>query len=158
MGKNRIIFYSIFGAYQLIAFIFTIAIDSHDMSTLLSLAGYLPWFKYISFFGLILIAIDFAWSWRQQSKTKEEVEEFRHENNILKAKIYDIQEIRKALVDRPDKPEFIETLPKRGYRFIAPVERNATPLITVNLCFFNSRTNLGMSRGLVISTFLLPQQ
>jgi len=32
-----------------------------------------------------------------------------------------IQEIRKALVDRPDKPEFIETLPKRGYRFIAPV-------------------------------------
>jgi len=32
-----------------------------------------------------------------------------------------IQEIRKALVDRPDKPDFIETLPKRGYRFIAPV-------------------------------------
>jgi DNA-binding winged helix-turn-helix (wHTH) protein len=32
-----------------------------------------------------------------------------------------IQEIRKALKDRPDKPEFIETLPKRGYRFVAPV-------------------------------------
>jgi len=32
-----------------------------------------------------------------------------------------IQEIRKALGDRPDKPEFIETLPKRGYRFVAPV-------------------------------------
>jgi TolB-like protein/DNA-binding winged helix-turn-helix (wHTH) protein/Tfp pilus assembly protein PilF len=32
-----------------------------------------------------------------------------------------IQEIRKALGDRPDSPEFIETLPKRGYRFIAPV-------------------------------------
>jgi TolB-like protein/DNA-binding winged helix-turn-helix (wHTH) protein/Flp pilus assembly protein TadD len=32
-----------------------------------------------------------------------------------------IQEIRKALRDRPDKPEFIETLPKRGYRFVAPV-------------------------------------
>jgi TolB-like protein/DNA-binding winged helix-turn-helix (wHTH) protein len=32
-----------------------------------------------------------------------------------------IQEIRKALGDRPDNPEFIETLPKRGYRFIAPV-------------------------------------
>ncbi len=32
-----------------------------------------------------------------------------------------ILEIRKALGDRPDKPEFIETLPKRGYRFIAPV-------------------------------------
>ena len=32
-----------------------------------------------------------------------------------------ILEIRKALGDRPDTPEFIETLPKRGYRFIAPV-------------------------------------
>src|ERR1700730_14909483 len=32
-----------------------------------------------------------------------------------------ILEIRKALGDRPDKPEFIETVPKRGYQFIAPV-------------------------------------
>jgi TolB-like protein/DNA-binding winged helix-turn-helix (wHTH) protein/Flp pilus assembly protein TadD len=32
-----------------------------------------------------------------------------------------ILEIRKVLGDRPDNPEFIETVPKRGYRFIAPV-------------------------------------
>src|SRR5258708_2326661 len=32
-----------------------------------------------------------------------------------------ILEIRKALGDRPVNPEFIETLPKRGYRFISPV-------------------------------------
>jgi TolB-like protein/DNA-binding winged helix-turn-helix (wHTH) protein/Flp pilus assembly protein TadD len=32
-----------------------------------------------------------------------------------------ILEIRKALGDRPENPEFIETVPKRGYRFIAPV-------------------------------------
>jgi TolB-like protein/DNA-binding winged helix-turn-helix (wHTH) protein/Tfp pilus assembly protein PilF len=32
-----------------------------------------------------------------------------------------IMEVRKALGDRTDSPEFIETLPKRGYRFIAPV-------------------------------------
>ena len=38
-----------------------------------------------------------------------------------------ILEIRKTLGDRPDKPEFIETLPKRGYRFVAPVvEVNGT--------------------------------
>ena len=37
-----------------------------------------------------------------------------------------ILEIRKALGDRPNNSEFIETLPKRGYRFIAPViEENA---------------------------------
>jgi TolB-like protein/DNA-binding winged helix-turn-helix (wHTH) protein/Flp pilus assembly protein TadD len=32
-----------------------------------------------------------------------------------------ILEIRKTLGDRPGNPEFIETLPKRGYRFIAPL-------------------------------------
>jgi TolB-like protein/DNA-binding winged helix-turn-helix (wHTH) protein/Tfp pilus assembly protein PilF len=32
-----------------------------------------------------------------------------------------ILEIRKTLGDSPDNPEFIETLPKRGYRFVAPV-------------------------------------
>src|SRR5215475_5596793 len=41
-----------------------------------------------------------------------------------------ILEIRKTLGDRPDKPEFIETVPKRGYRFIARVidESAAEPL------------------------------
>jgi DNA-binding winged helix-turn-helix (wHTH) protein len=40
-----------------------------------------------------------------------------------------ILEIRKTLGDRPDNPEFIETLPKRGYRFVAPVidESKAEP-------------------------------
>ena len=37
-----------------------------------------------------------------------------------------ILEIRKALGDRPDSPEFIETVPKRGYRFIAVVIDEST--------------------------------
>ena len=42
-----------------------------------------------------------------------------------------ILEVRKALGDRPDNPEFIETIPKRGYRFVAPVveESSAEPSI-----------------------------
>ncbi len=32
-----------------------------------------------------------------------------------------ILEIRRVLGDRPDTPTFIETLPKRGYQFVAPV-------------------------------------
>jgi TolB-like protein/DNA-binding winged helix-turn-helix (wHTH) protein/Flp pilus assembly protein TadD len=38
-----------------------------------------------------------------------------------------ILEIRKALGDRPNNPEFVETLPKRGYRFIAPVIEESAP-------------------------------
>jgi TolB-like protein/DNA-binding winged helix-turn-helix (wHTH) protein/Flp pilus assembly protein TadD len=32
-----------------------------------------------------------------------------------------VQDLRKILGDRPDKPIFIETVPKRGYRFVAPI-------------------------------------
>ena len=32
-----------------------------------------------------------------------------------------ILEIRKALGDKPENPEFIQTITKRGYRFIASV-------------------------------------
>jgi TolB-like protein/DNA-binding winged helix-turn-helix (wHTH) protein/tetratricopeptide (TPR) repeat protein len=38
-----------------------------------------------------------------------------------------ILEIRKVLGDRLDKPEFIETLPKRGYRFVASVRDDVVP-------------------------------
>src|ERR1700724_633404 len=37
-----------------------------------------------------------------------------------------ILEIRRALGDRPNNPEFIETLPKRGYQFIAVVTDGST--------------------------------
>jgi TolB-like protein/DNA-binding winged helix-turn-helix (wHTH) protein len=37
-----------------------------------------------------------------------------------------ILEIRRALGDRPNNPEFIETLPKRGYQFIAAVTNEST--------------------------------
>ena len=42
--------------------------------------------------------------------------EFEHAVNTA------INKIRKALDDDPDKPRIIQTLPKKGYRFIAPVD------------------------------------
>lgn len=39
-----------------------------------------------------------------------------------------INGLRRALNDRAQKPRFIETLPRRGYRFIAPVENGAAPI------------------------------
>src|SRR3989442_9287094 len=38
---------------------------------------------------------------------------------------YAIRQIRSALEDDADQPRFLETLPKRGYRFIAPVDDHA---------------------------------
>src|SRR5437764_1299140 len=42
--------------------------------------------------------------------------DFEHSLNIA------INKIRQALGDSADKPRFVETVPRRGYRFIAPVE------------------------------------
>ena len=38
-----------------------------------------------------------------------------------------VKRLREALADSADAPRFIQTLPRRGYRFIAPVERDETP-------------------------------
>jgi TolB-like protein/DNA-binding winged helix-turn-helix (wHTH) protein/Tfp pilus assembly protein PilF len=46
-----------------------------------------------------------------------------------------VNKLREVLGDSADNPRFIETVPKRGYRFIAPVTRvaRATPAIAANL-------------------------
>jgi DNA-binding winged helix-turn-helix (wHTH) protein len=38
-----------------------------------------------------------------------------------------IRQIRDVLRDQADRPVFIQTVPKRGYRFIAPVETGESP-------------------------------
>ena len=47
---------------------------------------------------------------------------------VLKTHIF---EVRTALGDDSKKPLFIETLPRRGYRFIAPVSDGAAPGLSV---------------------------
>ena len=49
------------------------------------------------------------------------VVEFEHSVNAA------VKRLREALGDDADKPTFIETIPRRGYRFIARVERGALP-------------------------------
>jgi DNA-binding winged helix-turn-helix (wHTH) protein/tetratricopeptide (TPR) repeat protein len=39
-----------------------------------------------------------------------------------------VNRVRQALGDTAQAPRFVETLPRRGYRFIAPVERTTAPL------------------------------
>src|SRR5712691_10419562 len=39
-----------------------------------------------------------------------------------------MSEIRKTLGDQPKTPQFIETVHRRGYRFIAPVAAGAAPV------------------------------
>jgi hypothetical protein len=102
MTRNRIIFYSIFGAYQLIAFIFTIIVDfSNSTSFLFGLLKYIGWFKYLTFLGVALILVDFIWLRLDIRSQKKVEEDYRHENNVLKAKVYDLQEGAKSQPEVP---------------------------------------------------------
>lgn len=103
MARSRIIFYSIFAAYQLGAFIFTLIIDSTQSTTFLfGLLKYIGSFKYITFLGVALIAVDFVWLWMEARKQKKLEEGWRHENNVLKAKVYDMQQ---GVKPQPEVPK-----------------------------------------------------
>jgi len=58
---------------------------------------------------------------RQQVWPEDTFVDFDHGLNIA------ITKIRVALGDRADTPRFVETLPRRGYRFIGPVDKSDSP-------------------------------
>lgn len=56
------------------------------------------------------------------------------ENNLNSA----VNRLRKALCDRARRPRYIETLHRRGYRFIAPVEHVRGPTLTLAVLPFGN--------------------
>jgi DNA-binding winged helix-turn-helix (wHTH) protein/tetratricopeptide (TPR) repeat protein len=74
-----------------------------------------------------------------------------------------VSQIRAALSDKPSSPRFVETLPRRGYRFVAPVEvvepavsrstvepaRSAEVVAPAGDPVWRSRRALGMAAALV---------
>jgi ABC-type transport system involved in cytochrome bd biosynthesis fused ATPase/permease subunit len=91
MNKNRLIFYAIFAAFHLCAFIFTIVIENSS-SMLFSMVKYISWFKYGTLLGLILVIIDVIWSWIINRDTGKQKAALTQELNTLKAKLFDLQE------------------------------------------------------------------
>ena len=94
MKKNRLIFYAGFAVFHLCSFIFTVVLDNNT-SLLFSMVKYVPFFKYVTLLGLLLLIVDFAWSWKVNSESKKEKSGLEHDLNTLKAKLFDIQESKK---------------------------------------------------------------
>jgi TolB-like protein/DNA-binding winged helix-turn-helix (wHTH) protein len=53
------------------------------------------------------------------------------ENSLNKA----INKLRQALADSAEQPTYIETLPRRGYRFIAPINGSASELVSPQVSY-----------------------
>jgi hypothetical protein len=94
MKKNRLIFYAIFGVFHLSAFIFTIMLENNT-SMLFSMVKYVPMFKYGTLLGLLLVIADFVWSWKINKESAKDLEAREQELNVLKAKLFDLQEAAK---------------------------------------------------------------
>lgn len=101
MNKRRRIFFAIFGAYHLIILFFVIYIDSNkeDFGILSQLYSKISLMKYGAVLGILLFVIDLIWWWLEGRTVKQEQETLRHENNTLKAKVYDLQQTPKAEAD-----------------------------------------------------------
>ena len=89
MNQKRLLLYLAFAIYQLSAFIFTVLVDGH--LDLLGLLRFIPWFKYISFIGVILLVADLAWFWLDRRTQMKKQLDLQKENTELKAKIFDFQ-------------------------------------------------------------------
>lgn len=95
MNKNRLIFFIFFALFHISAFIFTVVLDNNT-SLLFDMVKFIPWFKYGTLLGLILIIVDVVWTWKIQKAQAKEREGLVKELNTLKAKLFDYQEAERT--------------------------------------------------------------
>lgn len=105
MKKGRVIFYLIFLLFHVGAFIFTLNL-ARDSSFLMSMFSWVPYFRWVTLLGIVLVIIDFIWSWASARERAREKEALGHEVNTLKAKLFDMQEemTRNASAQKPLNP------------------------------------------------------
>ncbi len=100
MSKNRVIFYIIFALFHVGAFIFTVVLDGNT-NLLFSMVSWVPYFKWITFLGVILIIADVIWSWIINRDSQREKAALLLELNTLKAKLFDLQEASSKSASSP---------------------------------------------------------
>lgn len=103
MTRNRLIFYLVFLIFHVLAFIFTLRIQ--DFEFLTRIYQHISMFKYITFFGIMLIVTDVVWSWIVSRDLKKQNDALTHELNTLKAKLFDLQEAAKQVEAAKNVPK-----------------------------------------------------
>ena len=105
MKKNRVIFYLLFALFHIGAFIFTLMLGNSS-SFLMSMFSWVPYFKWVTLIGVLLVIVDFIWSWVSVKDNSREKAALSHEVNTLKAKLFDMQEeiTKQSSVQKPVNP------------------------------------------------------
>jgi membrane protein implicated in regulation of membrane protease activity len=97
MNRTRLIFYAAFGAFHITAFIFTIYLPK----IIFQIVSWVPYFKWLTFLGLVLLLIDLFWTYTYARKAEKEKAALLQELNTLKAKLFDYQEAEKKQKQTP---------------------------------------------------------
>lgn len=94
MKKNRLIFFSVFGAFHLLLVLFTFYVESqkNDFAFLTQILRYMSWLKYGALLGLLLLIADVIWTRLTARAHDREMAALAQEVNALKAKLFDLQE------------------------------------------------------------------
>ncbi|MGC1243575.1 MAG: hypothetical protein WA874_18420 [Chryseosolibacter sp.] len=105
MKNNRVIFYLIFALFHIGALIFTIQLGNSS-SFLMSVFSWVPYFKWVTLLGVVLVIIDFTWAIASARESKRERAILSQEVNTLKAKMFDLQEqmSKTSSTQRPINP------------------------------------------------------
>lgn len=103
MSNNRIIFYCFFAAFHLFLFFFSLYVDNQreNVQFLITMQSKIWMLKYGSFLGLFLLGISIVWDWQKARTHRKETDHLNHEINVLKAKLFDIQEEQRKAEFRP---------------------------------------------------------
>jgi hypothetical protein len=98
MKKNRLIFYSVFGALHLFIFLFSLYMDGQkeNVQFLFQMQGKIWMLKYGSLILLFLMVANVILHYRDNRRNHREKDELTTELNNLKAKLYDLQEQAKS--------------------------------------------------------------
>jgi hypothetical protein len=91
MKKNRLIFYLVFALFHIGAFIFTVILEN-NAGLLFDMVKWVPFFKWVTLLGLILLIADVIWAYVINKESQKEKAALTHELNTLKAKLFDLQE------------------------------------------------------------------
>jgi len=94
MNQRRRIFFIIFGTYHLVTLFLILFIEAQkeDLGLLYGLYSKIWMMRYGAILGVLLFVVDFIWNWIETRNAGREKDVMRHENNILKAKVYDLQQ------------------------------------------------------------------
>lgn len=109
MKRNTLITYAVFLVFIITligtTFYFESIVEQGNFNKMLDLATNATTFKYLSFIGLILLAVDFVMNYLTVRQLSKEKEALQSEMTILKAKLFDLQEAAKTVVSKPEKEQ-----------------------------------------------------